>query len=75
MAKASDRGFFRIGQMRLQHLPVEGLAQRIGGDEAKTPGLARPHGQGRLLPPKHHEIGAFRHLRIGRAQRLGIAVT
>ena len=61
-------------KMPLDRPPLEDLRDRIGGDEAEAPQLcARPCQNVRgAVPPVHHEIGAFVHLRMRRPKRFGI---
>ena len=61
--------------MPLQHPPVEGLAQAVGGDKAEAADRAGAGQFGRLLPPVHDIVGGLGDLRPGAAQGLDIAVT
>ena len=61
-------------QVLLDHAPVEGLAQAVGGDEAEAFHPPGAHLLRRLVPPVHDEIGALRHLGPRRPQRLRVAV-
>ena len=62
------------GQRRLHHAAVEGLPQRVGGDQPqplRTPGAQFGGGLG---PPEHHEVGTVGHTRPARAQGLHVTV-
>lgn len=64
----------RIREMRGHDPPLKGLAQAVGGDETKPPGLARADAFGGAVPPIHHVIGGLGDLGVHRAERLGVAV-
>ena len=61
-------------QRVLHHAAVEGLAQAVGGDEAKTLRPAGGHQAGCPLPPNHDKVGALGQLGPGGAQRFDVAV-
>ena len=63
-----------LGQRGLHHAAVEGLAQAVGGNQAKAARLALHDQTGGAAPPVHDEIGALGHFLPCAAQRLHVAV-
>ena len=61
-------------KMRLHDPAVECLRQRIGRDQAETPGPARGNLLRGTVPPIHHVIGRLRQLPVTVPQRFRIAV-
>ena len=62
-----------LGQAQLHHAPVKGLAQAVGGDQAKALRLARAHQRGGAMPPVHDKVRALGHRGPDAAQRVHIA--
>ncbi len=58
----------RLGaEGRLHHLPVEGLAEAVRGDEPEALRLPRADELGGPVPPVHHEVERLGQRRVGRA--------
>ncbi len=60
--------------MPLQHAPVEGLTQAVGGDEAEAAQVAGTRQGGGAFPPVHDIVGGLGDLGPGGAQGLHVAV-
>ena len=69
-----------VAQVGVGHAAVEGLAEAVGGDEAEAAqarvrlGIVAARELRGLVPPVHDEIRRFRHLGVGFAHGLRIAV-